>query len=283
MKSICINGVSLAYEEYGTGDKYLLSTQNFFFRNCHMALLGQPPYDYHCYLIYTRGYAGSQHIFDPEPQDYTKIWGEDVVAFAKTMGISNFFYSGISHGNWAGWYIAFHYPELLRGFVCCDGICQYKSEKTGNMPQIQRNWMDIENTVGNRDALEKIAWQETWPTQNTGRLKRRAENHQEHLNILLDRKKEEFTVRNNNMTACDASSEEDFYNKLSQLHFPLMLLNGVLDPLSRVEDALKIAKVVPGCQLLTIQHWGHGGPDECPEITARICDRFFKDTENEIL
>ena len=41
------NGVTLAYREYGTGDKYLLSTQNFFFKDSHMALLGQPPYDYH--------------------------------------------------------------------------------------------------------------------------------------------------------------------------------------------------------------------------------------------
>lgn len=283
MKTIEIGGVTLAYEEYGTGDKYLLSTQNFFFKDCHMALLGQAPYDYHCFLIYTRGYAGSSHIFDPEPRDYAKIWGEDVIAFARAMGIERFFYSGISHGNWAGWYIASHRPELLRGFVCCDGICQYKSQRTGNMPKVPRNWVDPNTVVGNREALEKIAWMEAWPTQNPERLRRRAANHAEHLEILMQRKAEEFTVRNNNMTACEADSEEAFYQKLAGLTMPVMLLNGVLDPLSRVEDALKLAKVIPGCQLLTFQHWGHGGPDECPEITARACDRFFRDTEGQIL
>ena len=33
IKTIKVNGVTLAYREYGTGDKYLLSTQNFFFKD----------------------------------------------------------------------------------------------------------------------------------------------------------------------------------------------------------------------------------------------------------
>lgn len=49
------NGVTLAYKEIGAGDKYLISTQNFFLTDCHMELLGKSPYDYHCFLIYMRG------------------------------------------------------------------------------------------------------------------------------------------------------------------------------------------------------------------------------------
>ena len=96
------NGVTLAYREYGTGDKYLLSTQNFFFKDSHMALLGQPPYDYHCFLVYMRGYGESEHIFDQTKRDYAKIWGEDLMAFAEVMGIKSFYYTGISHGNCSG-------------------------------------------------------------------------------------------------------------------------------------------------------------------------------------
>ena len=51
MKKINVNGVNLAYKEFGSGNKILLSTQNFFFEDCHMELLGKPPYDYHVYLI----------------------------------------------------------------------------------------------------------------------------------------------------------------------------------------------------------------------------------------
>ena len=85
------------------------------------------------------------------------------------------------------------------------------------------------------------------------------------------------------MVCCDARSEDDFYDRLSKIPFPVMILNGALDPLARVEDCLKIAKVIPGALLLIYQNLGHGGPDECPEIVARDCDRFFRDTEGRIL
>ena len=97
IKTIDVNGVTLAYREYGSGDKYLLSTQNFFFKDSHMALLGQEPYDYHCFEVYMRGYGESSHIFDQERRDYAKIWGEDLIAFAKAMGIESFYYTGTSH------------------------------------------------------------------------------------------------------------------------------------------------------------------------------------------
>lgn len=282
MKTIQVNGTTLAYKEIGTGDKYLISTQNFFLTDCHMELLGKPPYDYHVFLIYMRGYGESEHIFDPTPKDYTKIWGEDVIAFAQAMNIPSFYYTGVSHGNWAGWYIAFHQPELIRGFVCCDGIARFR-DTSDESPAPGLPEINPEEMVGNREALEKMAWMEHWPTQNPERLARRQRNHEEHLEILMNRKKEEFLIRNNNMSACDAQTKEAFYEKMKQIPFPVLLLNGVLDPLAKVEDVLKLAKVIPGAQMLIYQELGHGGPDECPELAARACDRFFRDTEGRIL
>ena len=64
IKTIQVNGTTLAYQEFGQGDKYLLSMQNFFLTDCHASLLGQPPYDYHVFLVYMRGYGQSEHIFE---------------------------------------------------------------------------------------------------------------------------------------------------------------------------------------------------------------------------
>jgi len=280
MQTVRVNGVTLAYKEYGSGEKVLLSTQNFFLSQCHMALLGQPPYDYHVFLVYMRGYGESDHVFDETPRNYTKIWGEDLVAFAAAMGISSFYYTGISHGNWAGWYVSFFHPELLRGFVCCDGIAQFHREDGNAIP---RSAMHADTIVGNREALGKMAWMETWPTMNPQRLARRAKNHEEHLEILLRRKREEFFVFNNDMAVCGAATEKEFYERIAAIRVPLLLINGAQDPLAKVEDVLKIAKLVPGARMLTYQHLGHGGPDECPEMIARDCDRFFRDIEGYVL
>ena len=69
IKTVQIGQITLAYKEFGSGDKYLLSTQNFFLTDCHMELLGKPPYDYHCFLVYMRGYGKSTHITDNVERD----------------------------------------------------------------------------------------------------------------------------------------------------------------------------------------------------------------------
>lgn len=282
MKTLEINGVTLAYEEYGSGDRYLISSQNFFFRDCHMALLGREPYHYHVFLIYTRGYGASTHIFDPTPRDYTTIWGKDVAAFAEAMGINSFYYTGISHGNWAGWYLALNRPELLRGFACGNGIAQFRGPDA-RTPVPPRPELDLDRVVGNREALEKMAWMENWPTENSERLRRRAQNHEEHLQILLNRKKEEFTVRNTNMSCCDAKTREEFYETMAKISVPVLFLHGMLDPLAKIEDVVRLSQAIPGSQIKAYQNLGHGGGDECPEIFARDCDRFFRDTEGRVL
>lgn len=282
MKTLEINGVTLAYEEYGSGNRYLISSQNFFFRDCHMALLGREPYHYHVFLIYTRGYGASTHIFDPTPRDYTTIWGKDVAAFAEAMGINSFYYTGISHGNWAGWYLALNRPELLRGFACGNGIAQFR-DPDARTPVPPRPELDLDRVVGNREALEKMAWMENWPTNNPDRLRRRAQNHEEHLQILLNRKKEEFTVRNTNMSCCDAKTREEFYETMAKIDVPVLFLHGMLDPLAKIEDVVRLSQAIPGSQIKAYQNLGHGGGDECPEIFARDCDRFFRDTEGRVL
>lgn len=283
IKTINLGDVTLAYKEFGSGDKYLISTQNFFLTDCHQELLGKEPYNYHSFLVYMRGYGKSSHISDATPKNYNAIWGEDIIRFAEAMNIPSFYYTGVSHGNWAGWHIAFNRPELLRGFACCDGIVQYRDKADmSNRPPMARP--DADTLVGNYEALEKMAWMENWPTENPERLAKRAANHKEHTEILMARTKDEFTVPNDgDMTCCNAASSEDFYEKLSKIPVPTLIWNGGLDPLAKAEDALKVAQTIPGASLLTYQHLGHGGADECPEITARDCDRFFRDTEGRIL
>ncbi len=282
IKTLSLPGVTLAYKEFGTGDRYLLSTQNFFFNGCHAELLGKPPYDYHCFLVYMRGYGRSSHITDPTPKNYAAVWGDDLLLFADAMGIDSFYYTGISHGAWAGWHTAFNAPRRLRGFVCCDGIVQYP--KSGPPPRMPGYQESPERLVGNRRALEKMAWMENWKTNDPQRLARRAQIHAEHTEILMSRSKEEFSVPNlADMTGCNAASPEELYQRLSEISAPVLVWQGGLDPLAKAEDALRVAQAIPGASLLTYQHLGHGGADECPELAARDCDRFFRDTENRIL
>jgi len=279
MPKIQVNGTTLHYEEYGSGDNVLISTQNFFFSGCHMELLSKPPYNYHVYLITMRGYGESEHVYDQPVRNWVPIWGEDVLAFAEALGIERFYYSGISHGNWAGWYIALHRPEVLRGFAAVNGIIQFTPPNAGKVfPPMQE--VDWDSIVGDREALSKLAWNTSYPTSNERRLARREHCRKEHLEILVKRRKEEFLMRNTSMSCCDAESEEEMFRRLSNISIPVLILNGIRDNLSTPEQALRVAKVIPGAKLVMYEDFEHAGADECPEAVALECDRFFRETDS---
>jgi pimeloyl-ACP methyl ester carboxylesterase len=282
MPKIQVNGTELDYKEIGTGDKILISTQNFFFTDCHMELLGKPPYDYHVYLITMRGYGESGHVYDNFERDWVSVWGEDVLAFAEAKGIKQFYYSGVSHGCWAGWYISLHKPEMLKGFVAASGVVQFTPPNSSRTFPPKKD-MDLDTLIGNREALRKISWNTFYPTKDLKRLVRREACKKEHLEIMIRRKREEFLIRNTSMSCCGAQTEEEFYQELSKISVPILIINGIRDNLSTPDIALKVASTIPGAKMITYENFEHAGPDECPEIVARDCDRFFNDIEGRIL
>lgn len=282
MPQIEVNGTIIDYKEFGRGDKILISTQSFFFTDSHMELLGKAPYDYHVYLLTMRGYGQSGVVEEPYERDWTKVWGEDVLAFAEAVGAKQFYYSGVSHGCWAGWYIALHKPEVLRGFAATSGVVQFipPSAKATFRPPVGAN---IDRLVGNSEELAKISWNTFYPTNDTVRLTRRKACQEEHLNILLHRRKEEFLVRNTNMSCCDVKSEEEFEERLARIPIPVLIVNGIRDDLSTIEKAIRVTSLIPGAQLIAYEHFEHAGPDECPQIVARDCDIFFRDAVDRVL
>lgn len=275
------NGVTLGYREFGSGPKVLLSTQNHFFTGCHMELLGKPPYDYHVYLVTTRGFGESDHCFDPEPQNWIKTWGEDLLAFADALGAEQFYYTGISHGTLAGWYVAFHQPGRLKGFVAASGIPLF-TEPGAPLPiSIPQCFKD--GIIGNREALKKLAWDTHYPSNDPARLTRREACRNEHLEILMSRSEEEFRLTPSTLNPSDAATKEEFYAQLAAISAPVMILFGIRDHSATLGQVLEVAGLIPGAELMTYEHFEHAGPDECPEMTARDCDRFFYDVEGRIL
>lgn len=85
------------------------------------------------------------------------------------------------------------------------------------------------------------------------------------------------------MSCCDAKTREEFCETMAKISVPVLFLHGMLDPLAKIEDVVRLSQAIPGSQIKAYQNLGHGGGDECPEIFARDCDRFFRDTEGRVL
>ena len=275
MKKIEVNGAVLAYEEYGAGPDCVIASQNHFSVNHYAKALARPPYHYHVFLLVMRGYGESEHIHDPRPRDYTKIWSEDVAAFAQALGIRRFFYTGHSHGNYPGWYLCFHRPELLRGFASCDGILQFHVPHTGGAPE-KAPGFEIRDLLGDEAAIRRLAAREDSPTQDPRRLARRRENQADALARWQGMAPEEFLINNENFAVTDDASQAELDERTRRIAVPVLLVNGGMDAVCPIEEAVRVAKLIPGAKLILYQNMGHSGLYECPEWIAADLDLFFR-------
>ncbi|MBQ6551925.1 MAG: hypothetical protein IJL78_11010 [Lachnospiraceae bacterium] len=87
--------VHLYYEEYGEGERYLLSTQIGHGRETLEKELAKR--GFHVFLLTNRGFGRSTHIYEKLSGSWYDMWADDVVRFADCMGISTFSYSGFGH------------------------------------------------------------------------------------------------------------------------------------------------------------------------------------------
>jgi len=276
MKTITLkNGIRLAYEEYGSGDKYLLSTETGFSEFFYPIALSKEPYNYHVYLVVMRGFGESTRVPEGEPNDYTTIWSQDLIAFAQEMGIDRFFYTGHSHGNYPGWYIALNRPELLRGFASCDGIIHFFQPHTGGIQPDNAPPVD-QKAFKSEAFLRESAKGEDVHTNDPERILRRKQILEARIKKYKDCPDEPVFLNNTNFAVTNAQTEEELNEQLRNCHVPILLFNGGMDRLSTPEDVIKVGKLIPGCKTVIYQNMGHGGLNEKPSMVAEDIDYFFR-------
>ncbi|MCD8330533.1 MAG: alpha/beta hydrolase [Lachnospiraceae bacterium] len=112
-----INDADLYYEEYGQGDRYILSSMQIFDPNGKGWPFDLADEGFHVFLIQMRGYGQSTHIYENYNNNWYDVWADDVWAFARAQGIPHFLYTGQSDGAAIGWHLYFRHPEVLVGFA----------------------------------------------------------------------------------------------------------------------------------------------------------------------
>ena len=103
--NIKVNGASLYYEEFGRGERCILTASSLF----------DPqrkgwPYDlaeegFHVFMMQMRGYGQSDHVQENLGDRWYDLWADDVAAFADALEIRRFLYTGASDGGGIGWHL----------------------------------------------------------------------------------------------------------------------------------------------------------------------------------
>ena len=258
-------GIEIYYEEFGTGDKYLIcSQQSHASRSLEREMV---KYGFHVFLLTNRGFGKSTHL----TEDYGDYWydrfADDVVHFADKMGIDKFVYSGSSHGAGCGWSVVKNYPErVICFFAVVPGPHSLDEGRMSFKEMVEKGLITLKESVREVD--------------DENLLERRRLIREEMKEVLSSEEYKRYydteEVRNIHYGRPLAylANEDELKEVFHQIKTPVLILGGGNDPISRNDLMVRSMENLPNCKLVIYSGFGHG--IDIYEELAREADRFYE-------
>lgn len=254
-----LKDVELYYDEFGSGDRYLIQAQQFVSRHLNYVKDLSEKEGFHGFVIRIRGYAPSTLVTEDLGERWYDVWAQDVCDFADFMGIDKFFYTGHSHGAGIGWHLCMNHPERVLGFFASGcGPHKKDGQETGS---------------ARMQTIEAAKNRETWVPF----AEKKAQNAVKALIPLLNDPIDGEAARQEiddtrefwiNMPAVSAvlnpkkpfpqcRTEEELIETMSKIKVPLLMLGGSDDTISTPELMLRSLRAVKNSELVLFEGVDH--------------------------
>ena len=253
--------IKLFYEEFGTGDKIILSAQAGFYKKGMQQALAEM--GYHVYCITLRGFAPSSYIEEDYGDEWYNIFADDVVAVADELGIDKFIYMGASHGAGVGWHLNLRHPERVSAFVAV--VAGPHSLKEGTMSYRQMLEQGIIKCPPPFDPEIE---------NDPARVLRRT-RRADHISNQPPLDPRERAI-NYGRPLMGLKTEENLMETLKTIKTPTLLIGGTEDPISKMELMMRTAECLPHCKLVVYSNCGHNIDTDIIEEVCDETDRFLK-------
>jgi len=258
------NGISLHYDEYGTGDRIIISAQvGFCPYGMQQVLAGM---GYHVYCMTLRGFAPSSYVTEDYGDAWYDVFADDVICLADSLGISRFSYMGASHGAGVGWHLLLRHPERVQAFVAV--VPGPHSLAEGAMSYRQ---MLMQGIIAEPPPFDP-------PVDNDPGREARRKKRQEWLDSLPEADLREKRI-DYGRPLMRCGTEEKLREALSSIRTPVLILGGTGDPISTPELMTRTARCLPHCKMVMYSNCGHNIDTDLTEELAEEADRFLKQTE----
>lgn len=258
-------GVSLYYEEYGMGEKVILSAQIGFYHvgmQQYMAELG-----YHVYCITLRGFHPSSFVCEDYGEKWYDIFAEDVLKFADAMKIDEFIYMGASHGAGVGWHLNLLGSKRVKAFVAV--VAGPHSLKEGTMSYRQM----IEQGI-----IDKVPPFNP-PIDNDEQRQIRRKAREEWISNSPKGFEEERAI-DYKRPMMKYKTEENLCEALKSISVPTLLIGGYDDPISTPELLMRTAGCLRNCKLVMYSNCGHDIDTDLIEEVTFEADRFLRNVSD---
>lgn len=257
--------IDLCYDEYGTGDRVILSAQAGFYREGVQQLLAER--GYHVYCITLRGFAPSSYVTDDYGVSWYDRFADDVICVADKLGISRFIYMGASHGAGVGWHLMLRHAERVQAFVAM--VPGPHSLEEGAMSYRQMLMQGIISAPPPFDPQID---------DDMSRVRRR-EKREEWLKSLPEPDPREKSI-DYGRPLMRYKNEEKLREALSTIQTPTLILGGVDDPISTPELMMRTAKCLPHCKLVIYSNCGHNIDTDLTEELTEEADHFLNNVRD---
>ena len=259
------DGIRLHYDEYGTGDRFILSAQAGFYPDGMQQTLANR--GYHVFCMTLRGFAPSGYVTEDYGDAWYDVFADDVISLADALGISRFFYMGASHGAGVGWHLTLRHPERIQAFAAV--VPGPHSLAEGAMSYRQ---MLMQGIISEPPPFDP-------PIDNDpGREARRAKR-MEWLNGLPEADPREKQI-DYGRPLMRMGTEEKLCEALKSIRTPVLILGGTDDPISTPELMMRTARCLPHCKLVIYSNCGHNIDTDLTEELAEETDRFLRQAED---
>lgn len=250
-----IGDTNLYYEEYGRGDRIILSSGQVLDPDrCGW------PYDlaeegFHLYVIQLRGYGKSSHIHEDFEKNWYDVWAQDLCDFADAFGIDRFFYTGQSDGAGVGWHLCVNHPERLVGFA---GISAGPhSRRFGKNSTSRRTFADRSDDP---EIIEQWAQYQRQRILGYARkfsddpvLQKEFENKAEKMyRLQMDKAPDELKI-NPGITLAQFATDEELLAAFRRMTMPILLLNGIKDAMLPISRTVPVMQEIPSVKVVFYQ------------------------------
>jgi pimeloyl-ACP methyl ester carboxylesterase len=76
-----------------------------------------------------------------------------------------------------------------------------------------------------------------------------------------------------------AGKPTNIEGNLNNIHIPVLVITGKNDRIVPAEQSIRLAKELPGAQIVVIPQCGHVPQEECPQAVLEAIDKFLQNND----
>ena len=243
------DNVQIYFEEYGSGDRYVLCTQvghNKYSLEKELSKRG-----FHVFLLTNRGFGRSTHVTEDYGDHWYDRFAEDVVEFADHIGIDRFIYSGCSHGAGTGWHVVLNHPERVICFFAVvpgphnldEGKMSFRSMGLAGL-QVKPPVFRVPSE--NPKVMARFAEQDAWSEE---------QKKQPDYEKIYESPETQAIDYGRPLRAYE--TEANVVKALETIKTPVLIVGGMEDSISRPDLMLRSAKALANCKLVIFSGFAH--------------------------